>query len=329
VLVVSLQTRPRVRTALVPALLALLLVMLCPKGDAHAEPVRPVRAHLIWLHPPASQCPSAEVLEREVEALTGRPLFVPLAQADVVVRGGAQDGSGSARAWFSARRADGTLVGDRELFAEPGQCAALTGSLALVLSILLDAPSDEVVHPATLDSRLGGGVFVGMQTGTLPRVAAGLGPVLTLALLPQLGLRADASYWASGQHDDGASVAARWSLFSGGLALCPRWRDAWSGQAGRLVLQGCVGGQLGSLAARAHGLDGPDRRARLLAQLALELGGSLGVARRLRVGLSAGTAFSLTRPPFFYDRLGGGTSDLHRPAALTVFARITLTIGAP
>lgn len=295
-----------------------------------------LKAHLSWTHPPASQCPSAEAVERAVEALTGHEVFGPLADADVIVRGGAQDGSGSARAWFRAQRADGTAVGERELSAEPGQCASLTGTLALVLSILLDRPQDNL-HARSGEGRwleaarrlsLSGGVFVGVLSGATPRLAVGGGPQLQLAPVRFLELRVDASYWdggASDAADERATIGARWSLLGGGLAVCP----TWPGTGQRWSLRACLGSQLASLRARPRGLDGPARLARLLAQLAAELGASLRVQRFTTLSLSVGAAVSLTRPTFFYDRADRTSVDLHRPETLSLFARVALTIGAP
>ena len=53
------------------------------------------------------------------------------------------------------------------------------------------------------------------------------------------------------------------------------------------------------------------------------------IQRYLALFVSAGSAISLTRPRFFYDRPDGGELSLQRPASAGAIARLGLTIGRP
>ena len=296
------------------------------------------RAHLSWTRPSQGMCPTGAMIERDVEELAGHRVFAAEAQADVWVRGGIEDGETGVHAWFEARTHDGEPVGTRELSGAPGECAALRRSLALVLTILLDRPTPHRAAPpgaappspaprrSAVRSRLPrAGASLGLLSGTLPRIAPGVGLSLAQPVLGTLHVRADGSYWLPQTSSNQAGIGASMSAVSGGLALCPEWTLGHS----RWSIHACAGGQLGALLATPHDLARPAPARRLLAQVTVELGLSLRVLPRTTLFLSGGSTFALSRPEFFYDRDDGQSALLGRPALFGAIARLGMTIGAP
>ncbi|MDB4975138.1 MAG: hypothetical protein JWN48_3479 [Myxococcaceae bacterium] len=280
------------------------------------------RVHLALEHPVGSMCPSARVLETDVEALAQRQLFVSREAADVLVRGRIEEGASGVRVQLEARSADGALLGTRELSAPAGECASLRRSLGLVLTMLVDGD----VHRET---PLGGergpswalGAGLGLMSAALPAVTPGLDLQLGLSARERLQLRARASYWLPVSIETERGVGARLQAVSFGLAACPRLS-----QAARVVHVGlCAGTQLGALVSTPRRLDGPARQARLLAQLTLELKLSMRVGRRSAIEGSVGPLLALHRPRFFYDR-GPDRAAVFRPALFGALVRVAVII---
>ena len=317
-----LAPRPRLPVR-APLALCVALLGLLGSPFAHADATR---AHLSWTRPAHGMCPTGAMIERDVEELAGHRVFAAEAQADLLVRGSIDDGAAGVRAWFEARTPAGELVGTRELAALPGECAGLRRSLALVLAILLDRPTHPpAVAPTPRHTRAPRfGVSLGLLSGSLPRVAPGVGLSLVQPVSNTLRVRADGSYWLPQTGTNGAGVGATMSAATGGLALCPEWtlgHTRWS-------LQGCAGGQLGALMATPRGLQRPAPARRLLAQVVVELGLSLRVSPRARLFLSAGSTCALSRPRFFYDRADHESVLIGRPLLFGAIARLGMTIGA-
>ncbi|MDB4973914.1 MAG: hypothetical protein JWN48_2255 [Myxococcaceae bacterium] len=314
--------------ALLGGALVVALVPCAPR--AHAQAAHATRGYLEWTRSDSEVCAAGALLEREVEELAGHRIFVPRAEADLIVHGGIEVRGQAARAWFEARASDGSVVGRRVLHGDRRDCASLLHTMALVLTIMLDRPSSAMAEPTPAPPpshlrTLHGGAWVGLLSGALPRPAPGFGLTLELAVSRFARLRADAAYWLPSARTDGLGVGAELSAVSGQLALCPRWPQ----HDGRLALIACAGSTLGAIVAHPRGLDGPERVARLWAQATLELGLSLEVGRLTTLFASVGAALALTRPRFYYQREDGSTLSVHRPSSAGVIARIGLTIGRP
>jgi hypothetical protein len=321
------ETRSAVLRCLSLLVLALTLGSVADSARADAT-----KAQLVWSVTDSSVCSepvTRQQIEREVEQLVGHEVFVSDgAKADVVLRGGIVAAAVGVRAWFEARDVAGALVGKRELSDETGDCASLQHNAALVLSVLLDRPSGAVdEQPTPPTPRVDRDVFVGagaaLAYGPLPRFAPGFWLSFELGLNRWMRVRADGGYWLPTTQQSPARLGANMSAATGGLALCP----AWSRADTRLGFGACLGGQLGAILASPIGLDGQGRKARLLAQATLEVGGSVRVQRRSTLFVAAGPTLALTRPRFYYTT-EETQRDVYRPRAVGIIARIGVTIDA-
>lgn len=266
-------------------------------------------------------CPEARTLEQDVEALAGRRVFVPRAEAAVLVSGGVEQHAEGTRALLEVRTRAGDLLGRRELVQADGDCAALRSPLALVLTMLLESPG----APPPSEQRTGNlrvGLFGLLHTGVLPEVALGLGGSLGLLRARVLTLDLRASYFAPQNERGLAGSEARFQHWSAGLELCPR---LW--QRGRGSLFACSALELGALSAVPRGLLEQASATRLLgsAQLALALGVKLSRLSALWLSLGASAAWPRSR--FFYRDAAGAPIELHRPAPLGAIFRLGLIIG--
>lgn len=89
--------------------------------------------------PGSETCIGARELAEAVEARLGRPVFVSTARADLVVEGRIERAEETRwKATFSVTRADGTIVGTRELDVQADSCRKLDQTLAVLVALLID-----------------------------------------------------------------------------------------------------------------------------------------------------------------------------------------------
>jgi hypothetical protein len=285
-----------------------------------AATAQPPHARLIWSHPVDSTCPSAEVLQREVELLLGRSAFSSDRDPDVVIEGDVEELETGTRARLLARAADGSKLGERVLHAPAGECASLRRPLSLVLVMLLDHSQPSKTTVAKSPRALDLGAFVAGASGALPRVSAGGGLEFALEVAPRLRLHGDAWYWLPVRVETSRGTGARFQAFGAAFAACPR--PSRAGAA--LGVSICASATLGAMLASPRALDGPPRQSRLLALVGLDLRLMLRMSRIVSMEGALGPALFLTRPRYFLSRADGSPLDVHQPALFGALFRLSV-----
>lgn len=269
------------------------------------------QAFLAWQRPPASQCPTAEALQQDVEELAGRPVFTASTQdARIRIQGAVSEDEMGAYAQLVVRSADGALLGVRELREKPGECAALRRPLALVLVMLLDSDTPGAEPESHAPRKLSLGPTLAGLSGTLPRVTAGLGAALTYDLLSRLRLEGEVDYWFPVRVETDAGRGARLEALSVTLGLCPRLTPAHL----TFALFACANSMLGAVMASPLGLTHADRQGRLLAQVGISAEWSVRLSKALEMRGFLAPGVNLSRPRFFFMRDDGSVLDVHRAA---------------
>jgi hypothetical protein len=278
---------------------------------------------LVWERPPASHCPARAVLEADVEAEMGRPVFTTAENARVILRGEVQDAPSGVRVRLEARSVDGTLLGTRELSAGPGECGSLRGALGLVLTLLVEHDDPSLEQSAdTSDVHVGLGLSVNVQSIPMPRTAISFGPAFALELGRVLRLRLDGAYWLPVEIQTSSGVGAKLQAFSLALRVCTRfWGDRRS-----FGLSLCAGGEGGPLIATPQMLEGPEQQVRLLAQGFLELHWEAKLASAGLLDVAVGPVLAFSRPSFSYVRSDGASMAVYRPQLGGIIFQIAFII---
>lgn len=300
-------------------------VLIWLSASSHGRAETP-RVHLSLRHPVDSVCPSAAVLESDIERIEGRQIFTSESSADVLVEGRIEDLATGVYAELEARTADGVSLGTRSLRAPAGECASLRRALGLVLLMLLEL-DDDSVHarantPRASERAIQFGAEGALLLGTMPRVTEGVGLAFGFDLLPWLRLRTDGAYWLPVTVETSRGVGAKLQAFGLSLALCPRL----AGSRERLALWLCAGGQVGGLVSTPRKLAGPAAQTRALAQALLELKLAVRLYGVNWLEASLGPTISFSRPQFSYRRSDGSTADLYRPALVGAILRLSFII---
>lgn len=292
-------------------------------ASAQTAAAAPPLAHFSWTRPVQSQCPTAAMLEDDVEAVLGRRAFTRSADAaDLLVRGEIREVDGLVRARLEAKTRDGESLGVRELTAQTEACASLRRTLGFVLALVLDQdlPETATTRAATFYM----GPAVAASAGSLPRVAPGVGLSLSVAAHRRVTLHADALYWFPVAVETSRGLGATFQGLSGAVLVCP----AIAPDRRTLQVGLCGGLHTTALFASPRRLDGPRRAVRVLPQgvLSLALRARLGEASFVEANLGPTLAFA--RPRYSLTRAGGGPLEVHRPALLGGFLRLALIMTA-
>ena len=298
------------------ALLGLLVWLALPMPGSAEAP----RARLVWRRPAQSMCPTAVSVESDVEQLLGRPVFTSSPDAEILIESDIEEDASGARVHIRAHNTDHVELGSRELSAAAGECASLRRPLSLVLSLLLDQESVSVRADRRRTRSLRLGVLAAGLSGTLPRMTAGFGLVLAVPLLARLDLQLGANYWLPVTIATSQGLGASFQAVAGEVALCPRLTS----ELGRFALSLCGGVQLGALLSSPRELEGPQRQARLSAQLLVELRLFAQLSRQFGLAGGISPVLSLSRPRYYLTHADGSTLDVHRPARGGVLLRVTL-----
>lgn len=268
-----------------------------------------MRVHFDWQAPAAAGCSSQDDLERGVEALLGRAVFVARAHADAEVAGSLQERDARWVAELALSTPDGAALGHREIFGT-GACAGLERALVVVLATLVDAPASAPPPPKAADPGRGFAVGLGADIGygTLPDVA--LGATLLGEWQPDRGWPAfllGVSSWLPQDVRSGRGYGGNFWAFRAGLQVCPTLVE---GDGVRLGV--CGGAALGGIRGRGLGL-APDRASyRLSAQVPLGVVLTLHVAAHLGLRLSGGLSLALLRPAFYFVAADDTRPVVHR-----------------
>lgn len=147
-------------------------------GIAHAQGRRVV-ASLDWRRGTGGDtCISTAELARLVEAVLERHVWTAQTP-DARVRGDVARIGGEWLARISLLRADGTVIGTREVRASGTDCRALDTGLGLVVALMIDLPRDHssLRIPVSRGPRARAGILLGPRAlvGIVPGVGAALG----------------------------------------------------------------------------------------------------------------------------------------------------------
>lgn len=294
-----------------------------------AAPVRAelATAHLVVQRPAESFCPTHAVIEGDVNALSGRRVFVPEGEADLEVQCVIEDDREGARAQVEVRDGAGRSLGTRELRAEGDGCASLRKPLSLVLSMWLDRePPPEAPQPAVAPARravpLGLGVAFAGNLGALPRITPGFGAWLDVGVHPHLDLRFAGAYWLPVHVRTSGASGARIQAFGVGAELCPSLAVGVS----RVRLGLCTGAQLLGLTGTAYRLVAGVRDTVLLGQARLYPEISLAF-RRMRLAAGAGPTLAFSRPRLLIRRPDGSDRVAHVPDRFGLQLQLGLIIS--
>lgn len=268
-----------------------------------------MRVHFDWQAPAAAGCSSQDDLERGVEALLGRAVFVARAHADAEVQGSLQERDARWVAELALSTPDGAALGHREIFGT-GACSGLERALVVVLATLVDAPASARPPPKAAETRRGFAVGLGADVdyGTLPDVA--LGATVLGEWQPDGGWPAfvlDFSSWLPQDVRSGRGYGGNFWGFRAGLAVCP---TLFEGDGARFGV--CGGAALGGVRGRGLGL-APDRASyRLTAHVPVQAVLTLHLAAHLSLRLSAGLSLALLRPAFYFVAADATRPVVHR-----------------
>jgi hypothetical protein len=325
----------------------LALLVFAPRAQAE-ELGTNVRAHFAWVAPPG--CVKEPTLEKSVEELLKRPVFVAEADADVTIEGRAEPrDAGGWTGTLTMRARDGRALGTRSLVSESADCRALEGPLAVVLALLVDLERREVVlelpvpespppapapaaappAPAPLPPTEPRGPSGAIALGA--RAAWGFLPAVDEALVLRGEVDLDADYggafdlglWRPERADD-SGPSGEFSAWLFGLALCRALARSEAVHAGL-----CLGVSAGSITGYGIALSEAATERRNYLEATTRAEGALRVAGPLEIGAELGLGVPFTRPRFYYALADGTPVTVHRVAAVVpqggIFLRVPLS----
>ena len=118
---------------------------------SRAQDEQPSTFSLTWTREQgAESCISSELLELKVQALTGSQLR-PAKEADLMIKGHVRRDA-TARSWqvqIVVESARGQSLGERQILSEKADCSALTPSILLVLSMVMELEAEHSIEPLT------------------------------------------------------------------------------------------------------------------------------------------------------------------------------------
>jgi hypothetical protein len=343
---VSLEDRaPRTfarRGAFMPVLAIAGALLLGSNADAADEQT----SALSWVELPGSEgCGGAAGVARAVEDRLGRHVLVSLAQADVTIEARIErtgDPSGW-RAVVEKHDAGGALLGTRQLESQAVDCGELRESLLLAIALMIDpdatlrpppsasqgpvvARSEVPLPPETGETwHAGLTAGLGVAYGLLPAVAPGIR--ITLLLEPPWfwGIEIYGAAWAPDSVLSEGAGSTRFTLTSGGVAVCPLRVENRLHQALRV----CGGADVGRL--HAQGLGFLPSRGGAITTLDAVAAGDLSVPLAGPVALRVGAQIHLAShlDQFVYvDSTGAQRQVFERPL-FAVAGDLGVAIGVP
>jgi hypothetical protein len=270
------------------------------------------KAHLTWQTPSGRHCIDQRALERGVEGLLARDVFVVSGRLDAQVDGSIVRRDDGWLARVTLRTHAGQPLGARELFSPADDCAALNRVLIVVLATLLDHAVER--QPAVSGS------------GALPRgIGVGLGASMGRTLLPTSALAAGALgmfapgspwpvFWLEAQGflpqrlRDDTGHGGRFQAFQALVSICSTLLHASSAD-----FAACAGAQFGWLRGDGLGLALNRTQSRFTAEMLLEPAVLLRLLPHLSARLSAGVSIALDRPSFYFHAADGSRHTIYRP----------------
>lgn len=267
--------------------------------DTHTESVR---AALVWNSPRGeNDCIKAAELQESVEQRLGRSVFAAPASAEVVLEAAlapiqSQSQSGSQQGWQATLRVSdkaGQLVGTRTITTDDLRCSALTESLVLVASLLVDLPRAQLPvppeppsSPSLLTVGLSGEAALGLFALVSPAAKLRVG---FKALLP---MEIWGQFWFPTETRAGPGGAS-FLAWQAGFSVCPSFID------GRVAV--CAGAGAGLVYAAGVGFDRNQEAHRALVDLRASVRLALPLGRHMRLRLEPGAIVPLVRDTFYFQ----------------------------
>jgi hypothetical protein len=326
-----------------------------PSPGATRETGRKPSVSVSWDVPPGTTgCIGLDELELAVETQVGRSLFSrPPSDVTVVVKI-EQLKPSRWRALVSVRNAQGRVWGNREITSDPGNCRKLDPPLVLVLALMADselleeppsdpkpaakpapplsppktdepseatdAPDNEanpspIVEPPSPSRRYnldleGSGV---MGIGVLPSASLGAELGGELSSPSFIGLRGHAVAYVPQTSALASGGSIHFTVAYAGLGICPLRQDA-----NPVVVEACVGADVGFVHAKSEGLEGARSTTKRLWQTTAVFRGLFAVNDKWFVTASIAAVFALEPVSFVYQRNNGSTEQIHRQADLSL-----------
>ena len=306
--------------------------------------------------PGATGCIAVDELELAVETQVGRSLFSrPPADVSVVVKI-EQLKPSRWRALVSIRNAQGRVWGNREITSDQSDCRKLDSPLVLVLALMADSelleepPSDRkpaakpgpppsppktdersqpeatgapdadenpspIVEPPSPPRRYNldleaSGV---MGIGVLPSASLGAELGGELSSPSFIGLLGHVVAYVPQNSDLASGGSVHFTVAYAGLGICPLRQDATP-----VVLEACVGADVGFVHAKSEGLVGARSTTKRLWQTTVAFRGLFAINDKWFVAASIAAGFALGPVSFVYRRNNGSTEEIHQQADLSI-----------
>ncbi len=291
-----------------------------------------------------TECSSEGSLAAAVEQRLARRLFVPKAEADLLV---AVSFGQTSREWFAdidLFAAHGRHLGHRRITSATQACAGLDDSLALVVALMVDLTKEDVAARATPTLPLPPTRTTEVRVPAQPEESNAWSAVLTigasatLGQLPKLGL----GLWLATELrskiswslelamqalppvtiDDGALGQATFSYYGTEMGAC------WFGsRRATSELQLCAGPQVGI--ERAVGIGYASNRNAQVTSFGsfLKAQSTWWPAPRFGLRLGLGATAPLVRDQFYATRADGSQNPLFKPAMIVPFLNVGLCLA--
>lgn len=267
------------------------------------------------LRAPAS-CPGAAALAAAVTERVGRLAFVDEA-ADLQVEVRMRRGVIGWHANVVTRSRDGEVLGERDLEEPSPDCRAALGPLALVVALVIDAPTvRRAARAAPAQTEVDLGLRGRVAVGRTPLWSGGIGLYGALALADFLALRMDVTASLPGAEGAPPGALDAWGG-DAGLSLCPRVDE------GPFRLDLCGGAAAGFVRASGVGFDVDESTTAATVDVAVWARPGLKLDA-LHVGLGVGVGLGVLRPTFVSVSAAG---DVPRYEPSLVWGEVELTLG--
>jgi len=322
---------------------------------------------LSWVELPGAEgCGGAPAIAKAVEDRLGRHAIVSPAEADLSIEARA-DRSGHPLLWHAVvvlRRADGEILGIRELGSAADDCSELRSAVALATALMIDPdaalaardsaapesplappppappaapPATQIIYqrvevpvPVVTPSPPGGWLVepsaaFALGFGLLPSIAAGVRVGVSVAPPRVWAFEASGGAWGNQTAPAAQGALVRFSMADAGLAVCP----LRLGERGRPSLSACAGAEVAFLQSESQGFVAP--RSSLDPALNLVALGhlSLPVAAGISVRAGGGIGLAVLRDRFVYEDAMKATQIVSAAPLVTAECDMGLSVSLP
>jgi hypothetical protein len=273
------------RAAMQASCLALLLSSTARRAEA-------AELRVEWNAPPP--CPSASDLRAHAIQLMGG-----VVRSDLVAEIKVTRREGAYHAHIVLRGPSG--FGERHI--EDARCDVLADSVAVLIALSVPSP---VTTDSGADLVVTATPEVGVLTGSLPRLAAGIGGAIAVEGVASLRLEAHGAYYfPQSSTFSGMALGGRFELITIGACLCRLW------SVGRIQGGPCVGAEIHHVSASGFGGSVQLPGSTIWWGPSLRLFGRANLWSWLAIDLAVEGMVPVSRPRFVFSDVG----ELHRVAA--------------